>query len=80
DGTNLGVGGAASYRIHGINNADAFGIVGMFEARLYEDIVLRMDDGWRDLFLPLADPKQLVKDDVLRIRVEYTPGRYDSFV
>jgi hypothetical protein len=31
DGTNFGVGGAAIYRIHGINNADAFGIVGMFE-------------------------------------------------
>jgi len=31
DGTNFGVGGAGIYRIHGINNADAFGIVGMFE-------------------------------------------------
>lgn len=63
-----------------LENGVVHGIVGMFEARLYEDIVLRMDDGWRDLFLPLTDPKQVVKDEVLRIRVEYTPGRYDSFV
>lgn len=31
DGTNLGVGGSPAYRVHGINNTDAFSIVGMFE-------------------------------------------------
>ncbi len=55
------------------------GLVGMFEALLYEEIVLRMDDGWRDLFLPLAEPIEVTKGDILRIGVEYTPGRYDSF-
>ncbi|MHA2380501.1 MAG: 50S ribosomal protein L11 methyltransferase [Candidatus Thorarchaeota archaeon] len=56
------------------------GLVGMFEAQLYDDIVLRMDDGWRDLFLPLAAPIEVARGDVLRMNVRYTPGRYDSFV
>ncbi|MHA2602457.1 MAG: 50S ribosomal protein L11 methyltransferase [Candidatus Thorarchaeota archaeon SMTZ1-83] len=62
-----------------LENGVVHGLVGMFEAQLYEDIVLRMDDGWRNLFLPLAEPIEVAKGDILRIGVKYTPGRYDSF-
>jgi len=61
-----------------LENGVFHGLVGMFEAQLYEDIVLRMDDGWRNLFLPSTSPKEVVKGDVLRVSVKYTPGRYDS--
>lgn len=62
-----------------LENGVVHGLVGMFEAHLYEEIVLKMDDGWRDLFLPLAEPIEVTKGDILRIGLEYTPGRYDSF-
>ncbi|MFQ5832033.1 MAG: 50S ribosomal protein L11 methyltransferase [Candidatus Thorarchaeota archaeon] len=54
------------------------GLVGLFEAQLYNDIVLRMEDGWRELFIPFEEPIEVSRDDLLRIRLRYVPGVYDS--
>lgn len=54
------------------------GLVGMFEARLCEDIVLNMIDGWRELFIPLNEPVRVARGDVLETRLLYRPGEFDS--
>ncbi len=54
------------------------GLVGLFEAQLHNEIMLRMEDGWRELFIPFKKPIEVRRDDSLRIRVRYTPGVYDS--
>ncbi len=50
------------------------GLLGMFDATLTDDIVLQMEDGWRELFLPLEAPVQVDRGDLLEVRVAYTPG------
>ena len=36
-----------------VESGTIHGFVGVFEARLYEDIKLEMNDGWKQLFIPL---------------------------
>ncbi|MGY5858457.1 MAG: 50S ribosomal protein L11 methyltransferase [Candidatus Thorarchaeota archaeon] len=54
------------------------GLTGMFEARLHEDIKLSMEDGWRELFLPLPKPIEVKTGDSIRLRLSFRPGEYDS--
>ncbi|MHA1577915.1 MAG: 50S ribosomal protein L11 methyltransferase [Candidatus Thorarchaeota archaeon] len=54
------------------------GLVGMFEAELAEDITLNMEDGWRDLFIPLDQPLSVSKDDRVSLNVQYVPGELNS--
>jgi predicted RNA methylase len=54
------------------------GLVGMFRSRLYENVILDMNDGWRELFIPLDEPVRVAKGDVLRIQLFYRPGEFDS--
>ncbi|MFW9799538.1 MAG: 50S ribosomal protein L11 methyltransferase [Candidatus Thorarchaeota archaeon] len=61
-----------------IDAGTVHGLVGLFEAHLYNDIMLRMEDGWRELFIPFERPIEVHRDDLLRIRVRYIPGLYDS--
>ncbi|MFX0056350.1 MAG: 50S ribosomal protein L11 methyltransferase [Candidatus Hermodarchaeota archaeon] len=54
------------------------GLVGMFEAPLTEDIKLTMEDGWRDLLLPLDNPVSVSEGDILCFEVSYSPAVLDS--
>jgi predicted RNA methylase len=61
-----------------VQSGVAHGIVGMFESKLFEDITLNMEDGWRELFLPFPESVETKVGDRLRIRVAFKPGEYDS--
>ncbi len=61
-----------------IEGGTIHGLVGVFESRLYDDIYLHMEDGWKQLFLPLSTPVDLEAGDSFSIRIVYHPGKYDS--
>jgi len=54
------------------------GLVGMFSSKLYEDVILNMNDGWRELFIPLDEPVKVAKGDILSIGLFYRPGEINS--
>ncbi|RDE12317.1 MAG: hypothetical protein C4K47_08230 [Candidatus Thorarchaeota archaeon] len=56
------------------------GLVGFFKAKLLDDIALHMEDGWRDIFLPIETPTKVVSGEGVTVRVRYTPGRVDSIL
>ena len=61
-----------------VENGDAHGLVGMFEATLEKGNKLTMSDGWKDLFIPLEESKRVVKGDVLKLKLKYEMGKFDS--
>jgi predicted RNA methylase len=61
-----------------IQDGTIHGLQGMFESNLCEDIVLSMEDGWRDLFMPLQSPLEVKAGNKLRVEISFTPGEYDS--
>ncbi|MGY5875585.1 MAG: 50S ribosomal protein L11 methyltransferase [Candidatus Thorarchaeota archaeon] len=61
------------------NTGVVHGISGMFEANIDDDISLKMEDGWRDLFVPLNEPLKVKAGQNLTLRLNYTPGEFDSF-
>lgn len=63
-----------------VNDGVIHGLVGLFESELYEDIKLNMEDGWKQLFLPLQEPVEVSTGDKFSVRVAYTPGKYNSLV
>ncbi len=56
------------------------GFAGLFESELYNNIKLNMEDGWKQLFLPLQEPVRVTTGDKFSIRVAYTPGKFNSLV
>jgi protein arginine N-methyltransferase 1 len=54
------------------------GLVGMFESKLCEGITLKMEDGWRELFMPFPKPVEVIEGEILRIRISFNPGEFDS--
>jgi hypothetical protein len=56
------------------------GLVGLFESKLYRDITLTMEDGWKQLFLPLDSPIKVDTGDEFSVRISYTPSKYNSLV
>jgi len=54
------------------------GILGMFESKLFDDIILTMEDGWRDLFMPFSESVDVKVGSKLGVRVSFIPGEYDS--
>lgn len=63
-----------------VNNGVIHGLVGLFESELYKDIKLNMEDGWKQLFLPLQEPVRVTTGDKFSVRVAYTPGISNSLV
>jgi predicted RNA methylase len=61
-----------------VGSGTVHGLVGMFESKLYGDIQLKMEDGWKQLFIPLIKPIEVAVGDVFSIRISYRPGIYDS--
>ncbi|MFX1262510.1 MAG: 50S ribosomal protein L11 methyltransferase [Promethearchaeota archaeon] len=61
-----------------LKNGIVHGLVGMFEATLMDKIKLTMEDGWRDLFLPLDNPVSVSEGDILGFEVRYSPAVVDS--
>ncbi|UCE11136.1 MAG: 50S ribosomal protein L11 methyltransferase [Candidatus Thorarchaeota archaeon] len=61
-----------------VDEGTVHGFLGLFEADLGEDLTLKMDDGWRPLFLPLREEKEVSNGSTLEVRFRFTPGRYDS--
>ena len=61
-----------------VQNGTLHGLVGMFEARLCEDITLSMEDGWRELFLPLSESLEVDAGDKVTFRISFRPGEYDT--
>ncbi|MCK4484724.1 MAG: 50S ribosomal protein L11 methyltransferase [Candidatus Thorarchaeota archaeon] len=54
------------------------GLAGFFKSLLYENITLGMDDGWRELFLPLDEPIGVFKGARVSIQLRFKPGKFDS--
>ena len=63
-----------------VQTGTVHGLVGMFECRLHGEITLTMDDGWRELFLPLPRPVDMRAGQTLSARVAFRPGEYDSLL
>ncbi len=63
-----------------LKSGTAHGIVGMFECRLVDNIVLEMKDGWRELLLPFEEPIEVIQGDRITVFIEYIPGTYSSLV
>jgi predicted RNA methylase len=63
-----------------VGNGTIHGLVGLFESRLYDEIILTMEDGWKQLFLPLDTCVQVKTGDEFSVRIAYTPGEYNSLV
>lgn len=61
-----------------VDKGTIHGLVGIFESNLFGDIHLKMDDGWKQLFIPLTQPIKVVAGDIVSIRISYQPGKYDS--
>ncbi|TFF96741.1 methyltransferase domain-containing protein [Candidatus Thorarchaeota archaeon] len=54
------------------------GFVGMFEADLIDGTKLSMEDGWRELFMPVESPLRVKKGQSVRAHVRFIPGAYDT--
>ncbi len=61
-----------------VDKGTIHGLVGVFESKLFEEIHLKMDDGWKQLFIPLTQPIKVVAGDNVSFRISYQPGKYDS--
>ena len=61
-----------------VEDGHLHGLVGFFKAHLYEDISLGMDDGWRELFLPLDEPMEVSKGARVSVQLRFKPGEFDS--
>ncbi|MHA1934768.1 MAG: 50S ribosomal protein L11 methyltransferase [Candidatus Thorarchaeota archaeon] len=61
-----------------IENGEAHGLVGMFEATLEKGNKLTMSDGWRELFIPFEESKRVVNGNVLKLKLKYEMGKFDS--
>ncbi len=61
-----------------IEDGIVHGIVGLFTAVLDGDLRLEMEDGWREIFLPLRDPLQVHAGDTIHVSISYEPGRLDT--
>jgi len=61
-----------------IRDGVVHGIVGMFEAELIPKVILRPEDGWRHLFVPVERERRVKKGEIIDIQIEYTPGEFDS--
>ncbi|MHA1864602.1 MAG: 50S ribosomal protein L11 methyltransferase [Candidatus Thorarchaeota archaeon] len=61
-----------------VQSGTVHGILGMFESKLYDDIILTMEDGWRDLFMPFPESVDIKAGSKLGVKVSFIPGEYDS--
>ena len=61
-----------------VNKGTIHGLVGVFESKLLGEIYLKMDDGWKQLFIPLTQPIEVEEGDSVSFRISYQPGKYDS--
>ncbi len=63
---------------HIVNNGIIHGLAGFFESVIFKDIKLYMEDGWKQLFIPIKKPVKAKMGDKFTFRVVYTPGEYNS--
>jgi predicted RNA methylase len=61
-----------------ISKGTIHGLVGVFESKLYDDILLNMEDGWKQLFIPLSQPIDVDVNTTISVKIEYQTGVYDS--
>ncbi len=54
------------------------GFLGMFEADLGDDIRLRMEDGWKEILMPVESPIPLLAGQSIRTHIKFTSGEYDT--
>lgn len=75
-GSDTSVDSTLSFEV--LREGTVHGLLGMFEATLLPEIRLTMEDGWRELFIPLEQPLEVQEGDVVTLSISYTPGVYDS--
>lgn len=61
-----------------VQSGSVHGLIGLFEASLCEGIKLSMEDGWREIFLPLREAIEVNTGDKVSFRISFKPGEYDS--
>ncbi len=71
---------SSQLRFEILESGTIHGMLAMFEAHLTEDIRLSMEDGWRELLLPLGTPVPVSRGDEFDVLLEYEPGVFDSLV
>ncbi len=67
-------------RISAIQDGEAHGLVGLFDAIIFDEINLIPDDGWRELFIPFDKSIQVTVGDEIVVRIQFTPGELDTLV
>ena len=68
----------ATLQMEVVQDGTLQGIVGMFDSVLFDDITLRMEDGWRELFIPFDEVVEVTKNDQISLSVKFIPGESDS--
>jgi predicted RNA methylase len=63
-----------------VQSGTIHGLAGMFESKLYDDITLQMNDGWKELFLPLQHEINVKAGEIVSFKVFFKPGEFDSLV
>ncbi|KXH73845.1 MAG: hypothetical protein AM326_10335 [Candidatus Thorarchaeota archaeon SMTZ-45] len=61
-----------------VDSGTVHGLVGVFESKLWNNIHLQMEDGWKQLFIPLVNPIEVEEGEAFSIQVSYQPGKFDS--
>jgi protein arginine N-methyltransferase 7 len=61
-----------------VSNGTVHGFVGLFEAHLIDEIKLTMEDGWRDLLLPIIEPVRVSQGDHLSVDIYYSTAMIDT--
>ncbi|MBN2230562.1 MAG: 50S ribosomal protein L11 methyltransferase [Candidatus Thorarchaeota archaeon] len=63
-----------------VENGTLHGLCGMFDCILNRQITLQMEDGWREVFLPLEESHEVKAGDSIRLHLRFRPGEYDSLL
>ena len=75
---NIDTGVDVTLKFNTVDDGTVTGFAGMFEAFLFPNIKLTMEDGWRDLYLPLKQSLNTKKGDTLQVHLHFNPGEFDT--
>ncbi|MHA2425399.1 MAG: 50S ribosomal protein L11 methyltransferase [Candidatus Thorarchaeota archaeon] len=65
-------------KMKAIQSGEVHGLVGLFDAVVYDDIQLIPEDGWRELFIPFEKAIQVSEGDEIEVSLKFTPGELNT--
>jgi hypothetical protein len=80
DLTSLEEGGSVDTELtlKAIQKGEVHGLVGLFDAVVYDDIQLIPEDGWKELFIPFENSLQVSEGDEVVVNLKFTPGELNT--